>query len=98
MGFHGLPFDSQEYSPLGWFEFDWKTPGLFGNTNYMVILPHWFLALIFATLPAIWLYKWNKRRKLGPNACPSCGYDLTGNETGECPECGVTTKPEAAHV
>lgn len=20
--------------------------------------------------------------------CPSCGYDLRGNETGYCPECG----------
>jgi len=37
----------------------------------------------------IWLFKWNRRRKLSPNACPDCGYDLTGNETGMCPECGV---------
>ncbi len=20
--------------------------------------------------------------------CPNCGYDLTGNESGRCPECG----------
>ena len=46
--------------------------------------------LIFTILPTIWLYKWNKRRKLGPNACPACGYDLTGNETGVCPECGAS--------
>ena len=54
------------------------------------------LVPLLATLPAVWLYKptiwlfkWNKRRKLGPNTCPSCGYDLTGNESGVCPECGV---------
>ena len=52
-------------------------------------IPSWFLMLIFATAPAVWLYKWRKRCKLGPNACSGCGYDLTGNETGECPECGV---------
>jgi len=59
---------------------------------YGLHLPHWFLTLIFAIGPAIWLFKWNKRRKLGPNACPACGYDLTGNESGECPECGVGTE------
>ena len=55
-------------------------------------IPHWFLTLGFAILPAIWLYKWNKRRKLGSNACASCGYDLTGNESGECPECGAVAE------
>ena len=58
--------------------------------RYMFQIPDWFLAVTFAILPAIWLFKWNKRRKFGPNACPSCGYDLTGNETGKCPECGVS--------
>ena len=23
-----------------------------------------------------------------PEACPACGYNLTGNESGICPECG----------
>ena len=63
-------------------EFDWFA-------NYSFTVPHWFIALIFAIFPAIWLFKCHKRRKLGPNACPSCGYDLTGNETGVCPECGA---------
>lgn len=25
-----------------------------------------------------------------PEKCPHCDYDLTGNESGRCPECGVT--------
>ena len=55
-----------------------------GNVDRLTIInvPNWFLALLFAIGPAIWLFKWNKRRKLGPNACLSCGYNLTGNETG----------------
>ncbi len=44
--------------------------------------------VVFAILPAIWFLKWNRRRKLDPTACSSCGYDLTGNESGVCPECG----------
>jgi len=65
--------------------------------SYGIVVPHWFLTLIFAILPAIWLFKWNKRRKLGPNACSSCGYDLTGNESGVCPECGVTAEDSASN-
>ena len=65
---------------------------------YGVTIPHWFLTLIFATFPAIWLFKWNKRRKLGPNACRACGYDLTGNESGKCSECGKTIGTEAAQA
>ena len=26
-----------------------------------------------------------------PGDCPSCGYDLTGNVSGTCPECGART-------
>ena len=52
-----------------------------------VVVPHWFLALIFAVLPTIWLIAW-RRRNAPDNACPSCGYDLTGNTTGKCSECG----------
>ena len=26
------------------------------------------------------------------NLCRTCGYDLTGNESGVCPECGCATK------
>ena len=58
-------------------------------------IPHWFTATCLAILPAIWLFKWNKRRALSPNACPACGYDLTGNESGECPECGVGASNES---
>ena len=80
-------------------EFDrtlnWSSLGFENMTTIFAtqiyVIPHWFLVLVFAIVPAIWLFKRNKRRKLGPNTCPSCGYDLTGNETGECPECGACT-------
>ena len=39
-----------------------------------------------------------KNKKLGLNVCTSCGYDLTGNMTGHCPECGtvITSTSENA--
>ncbi len=32
-----------------------------------------------------------RRRRRGE--CIGCGYNLTGNESGMCPECGETTEP-----
>ena len=67
-----------------------------GRTTYrFIVIPHGLLAILFAIGPTIWLIKWRKRRKLGANTCPTCGYDLTGNKTGECPECGVELKAAA---
>ena len=34
------------------------------------------------------LRKYRRRRK---GLCVGCGYDLTGNESGVCPECGMQT-------
>ena len=31
-------------------------------------------------------------RKLTPGTCPQCGYDLTGNVSGRCPECGAPSR------
>ncbi len=31
---------------------------------------------------------WRDWRKHPPGHCPRCGYDLTGNVSGVCPECG----------
>jgi hypothetical protein len=28
------------------------------------------------------------QRRIPPHCCQSCGYDLTGNTSGTCPECG----------
>ena len=28
------------------------------------------------------------RRRITCGLCPACGYDLTGNVSGVCPECG----------
>ena len=55
-----------------------------------LLIPHWALLLHFAACPALaftrgTLRRWRRRRK---GLCVRCGYDLTGNVTGMCPECG----------
>jgi len=37
---------------------------------------------------------YRRRHPLPPaNACTNCHYDLTGNESGTCPECGTAIAP-----
>jgi hypothetical protein len=60
-------------------------PWLYTN----VWLPLWCPLLVLA-LPTAWL--WRGDRVLGPGHCRQCGYDLTGNVTGRCPECGTPTR------
>jgi hypothetical protein len=49
---------------------------------------HWVVALLFALLPGAALFRRLIRRRPGPGMCVNCGYNLTGNVSGVCPECG----------
>jgi len=52
-------------------------------------------AVIATTIPTIIL--WLTGRKRHPRGtCSKCGYNLTGNVSGRCPECGKETEPVAA--
>ncbi len=37
-----------------------------------------------------------RRRDAIASPCPRCGYDLIGNESGVCPECGGAVRIESA--
>ncbi|GMU22302.1 MAG: hypothetical protein AMXMBFR13_23880 [Phycisphaerae bacterium] len=32
---------------------------------------------------------WDRRRRFPVGSCQACGYNLTGNVSGTCPECGT---------
>lgn len=49
-------------------------------------------SLVCAIL-GIWL-KVIEPREVPPNICRNCGYNLTGNESGICSECGTTIESE----
>lgn len=45
--------------------------------------------LLMLMLFASGYYTWLARRALRRFGCSECGYDLTSNVTGRCPECGA---------
>ena len=52
-------------------------------------IPYW-LCFLLTAIPTAWL--WHRdRRRVRPGCCLRCGYDLTGNLSGVCPECGEKT-------
>ena len=54
-------------------------------------VPLW-LPFLVAGVPSLIL--WWRDLRVPPGHCPNCGYDLTGNVSGVCPECG-TSVPDA---
>jgi len=69
----------------------WTYPRLYAiNRHRIVIVPLWIVFILFATYPTIAFIRgpvrrWRRRRK---GLCLKCGYNLTGNVSGVCPECG----------
>ena len=57
-------------------------------------IPGWMILLVSAA-PTGWLW-WKDRRHTPPGHCQKCGYDLTGNVSGRCPECGEAVPRERA--
>ena len=62
------------------------------STLWFTQVPLWIPTLAFAVFPTIALVSAvARRRRLPPNHCKDCGYDLTGNVSGVCSECGEAT-------
>jgi hypothetical protein len=60
-----------------------------------VYFPFWAVVLILGAYPAIALIRQPARRRRyrrEHGLCVKCGYDLTGNVSGVCPECGAEVK------
>jgi len=54
------------------------------------VLALWIPFLLVA-IPTAYLW-YRDRRRLPSGHCRKCGYNLTGNVSGVCPECGCATK------
>lgn len=75
-------------------------PLVIRNHMLSVAAPYWAVMLPAAVLPLCGAGRWWRRRRrsrrLRRGQCPSCGYDLTGNVSGVCPECGRRPSAGAA--
>jgi len=56
------------------------------GTLWMVWIPLW-LPFVGIVVPTAYLFYRDRRHP--PGHCQRCGYNLTGNESGVCPECGT---------
>ncbi len=54
--------------------------------NRWYYLPLWFPLLVVG-IPSGYML-WRRHRRIPPGHCQKCGYNLTGNVSGVCPECG----------
>jgi hypothetical protein len=54
-------------------------------------VPMWESVLVFSIYPAVAFVRTRlrHRHRRMHNLCLHCGYNLTGNVTGRCPECGA---------
>jgi hypothetical protein len=60
--------------------------GTSDKLHLWVCVPIWIL-LVVAAIPTVSLWRRGCRPPVGH--CQRCGYDLTGNLSGVCPECGT---------
>jgi hypothetical protein len=92
----GRPIESRIQAALG-FELvrdaKWRS-GMDFQTSIAagsLTLPLYFPTLLFALLPAHYVLRVRRRRRiagrLARGCCPACGYDLRAS-AGRCPECG----------
>ena len=65
----------------------WLWRPLFVAKVGIVSVPLW-MPLLAVSIPTAYLF-WLDRRRFPPGHCQRCGYDLTGNVSGRCSECGV---------
>ena len=65
--------------------------------SWVFAFPLWELAALAALLPLLWTrshLRELRRRRQRLGLCRSCGYNLTGNTSGLCPECGTPVAAE----
>jgi hypothetical protein len=66
------------------------------SVQWRVTWPVWAAVALTDARPLGRLCRRVRRGRYGPGHCRGCGYDLRGNESGVCPECGRAVKRRTA--
>ncbi len=69
-----------------WWVYHWGVDGSRHEFEFVLWIPLTLCALVTAWF---WLRDW---RRIEPGGCSKCGYNLTGNVSGRCPECGAAVE------
>lgn len=59
------------------------------NTRFAINIPYWLPLLIAGIATSVLFYR---DRRIPPGHCQTCRYNLTGNTSGVCPECGAVVE------
>jgi len=96
---HQLPGDGyirpKNWRGIAWGSAERMSRRIFTNKCYRVSFVQFeaiHAAILSAIYPTIFFIRNFRRRRLHRDAlrpCGQCGYDLQGNESGTCPECGT---------
>jgi len=70
---------------IGWEYMHWTPEVPMMNPWVICLLPLW-IPFLLVCVPTILV--WDRHRRVNPDSCRECGYNLTGNTSGICPECG----------
>ena len=90
--------DLPDPSGLGWYfghDFnDYPDPDhtwrIYVRENlFRLVFPCWSVLLLSLLLPIWWTIRARARPAKNRSTCSTCGYTLTGNTSGTCPECGA---------
>lgn len=70
-----------------------------GGPFHMLAFPAFVLLAPFVLLLGVLSMPWWRRlRRRRRGCCVACGYDLTGNVSGACPECGADVAARDANL
>jgi hypothetical protein len=80
---------------IGAIPVDWAALG-FAKTWLSFTIPYWAVMALCAILPTAWILAISRR--LPSSGCAACSYNLTGNTSGVCPECGTAVSQKSEPV